>query len=249
MENKNKELHFPQANTEPSSVFKDIRIYIGILSLAGIIAGAIVAGFFGLKESEGNNQTIQMQLLIEQTAKNYSELRIEFNNLKRLVEKKDLFINELTQNNLALQIELTNKNIELSILQSENSKIINDIDIAQKLVDSLKFPAWVKEYNPKDLSFTMVAMNEIYTVVYGKTKKEYIGFTDYDIYPKEIADHYRTRDLQALNNNNAVFVKEKTLKNGEFFTETSVKFKIQFSTDKVFIGGFIISGNVLDVKN
>jgi hypothetical protein len=248
MEKNNEEKHFPQADTEPSSLFKDARVLIGILSLTGIVAGAVVAGFFSLKESQGINQTTQMQILVEQTAKNYSELRLEFNNLKKLVEKKDLFISELTQSNLALQIELANKNIELVRLKAENSKQIKDEDLAQRLVDSLKFPAWVKEYNEESNEFIMIAINEIYTVVYGKTKTDYIGFTDYDIYPKEIADEYRRRDFEALNNFNSVVVKENTMKNGEDFLETSIKFKIQFSSDRTFIGGFIITGSYLNAK-
>lgn len=60
--------------------------------------------------------------------------------------------------------------------------------------------AWVKRYSPEDQQFYMVAcsMRFIRDVIGAKHLGSYIGKTDFDFWPHDIASEFYRQDLQAL---------------------------------------------------
>ena len=85
--------------------------------------------------------------------------------------------------------------------QSELESEVNEIRLRLELFESTQadfpFPVWLK-----DLSFKMVYVNREYERRYlipmGKSAKDYIGKTDYDVWDRETADLYRAHDVEVV---------------------------------------------------
>jgi PAS domain-containing protein len=62
-----------------------------------------------------------------------------------------------------------------------------------KFFESCPMPAWFK-----DAEYKMSMMNQAYAAVFGVTEQEYLGKTDYEVWPREIADLFRQHDEQVV---------------------------------------------------
>lgn len=77
--------------------------------------------------------------------------------------------------------------------EKENGDIIQGLRIKVNMLESahlnLPIPQWLKDKNG-----TMLSINSAYEELFGKTVSQYVGNTDYDVWPKKIADQFKKND-------------------------------------------------------
>ncbi len=78
-------------------------------------------------------------------------------------------------------------------MKRDNQEFFTQLFLIQSILDNLPFDAWFKD--PEGI---YLAVNKHFEAYTGKSKKEIIGFNDYDLYPKEEADIYVLSDQKAL---------------------------------------------------
>lgn len=71
----------------------------------------------------------------------------------------------------------------------------------KEYIENMPFPAWVKvtQGEADDQEFVMWYLNEEYERMFSIPKERYIGKTDFDIWPKDIALGFYVNDLAVLN--------------------------------------------------
>jgi PAS domain S-box-containing protein len=142
---------------------------------------------------------------------------------------------------LTKQIEdISRDNLEFRLryfeCQMKNADSDTREEILEAFIESVPFPMWIK-----NAQFEMVRMNTAYTAVFGITKQEYIGFNDYDVYPKEIADQYRLNDQLVLNSNRSITLEEYVLlSDGTRVKMRIYKFRVLLYGDVYGLGGVAI---------
>jgi hypothetical protein len=71
-------------------------------------------------------------------------------------------------------------------------------NLTPELIQSFPGLAWVKEYHPDARSYTMVLLSDEYVrTLLGPTVLQYIGKTDFDIWPHEVAGRFYENDERA----------------------------------------------------
>jgi PAS domain-containing protein len=81
-----------------------------------------------------------------------------------------------------------------------------------QLLRSMPYPAWVKvvDRSPHGaVTFRMQFVNDAYEEWFGVKWEDYKNKTDYDIWPKAVADEYYKNDAHTLANKNHVRIVEK----------------------------------------
>jgi PAS domain S-box-containing protein len=86
----------------------------------------------------------------------------------------------------------------------------------RSLVESLPVAVW-----RKDLEGRFIFVNRQFLIIVGKPPEEILGKTDFDLYPRELAQRYRENDAQVHRTG------ETFEANEEFVTPTGVKNYIQ----------------------
>jgi len=68
----------------------------------------------------------------------------------------------------------------------------------KSFIDQMEFPAWIKvvRRDGDNIKFVMLEINLAYTEVFGIKRTDYVGKTDHDVWPKEIADSFSISDLR-----------------------------------------------------
>ena len=85
------------------------------------------------------------------------------------------------------------------------------VDHYRALLDSLPFPAWLK-----DTESRFVAVNEVFARIFGAADTDsLIGKTDFDIAPHDLAESYRADDRQVLASLQKKAVEEEIITDGE----------------------------------
>ena len=137
--------------------------------------------------------------------------------------------------------KLEKQHLELSEkIESVASRANGFFDV---LLDSMPFPAWVKSCSVKGNipEFRMHFCNRAYEDMFNKSRTIYIGKTDYDMWPREIADRFYYHDLEVLRAQGRLEVTESTDgKNLLIFKKVYLKYK-----DKHWILGFCIDPAVM----
>lgn len=78
--------------------------------------------------------------------------------------------------------------------RKESERILNEIRQQQKaLLDNMPDIAWLK-----DLDSRYLAVNESFAAKCGKSPEEIVSGTDYDLWPRELADKYRKDDADVM---------------------------------------------------
>lgn len=117
-----------------------------------------------------------------------------------------------SQNNLKTIIETWREDNErLRLVETENGKkidnlnnVISNMSFKIKVLESAKFsipyPMWIKGSDGR-----IISINNEYELFFLKPKGlssvNYIGKTDYDLWPDDIASQYRANDFKVLTNN------------------------------------------------
>lgn len=187
---------------------------------AGIISSVLV--FIGTSDTNNSNE---LQTFIQQ--------QVETN--RNLMERVD----KLEQENRALSEANALLTVEVAELKSERDRIANDVEVFESFIRNFPYPAWVKA-PAQNGQFIMLVLNREYTATFGKTENEYVGKSDYDVYPPSIADQYTKADRQVLSSGES-YIKHETIEiNNKETQVTVVKFRVLLKDGNYGIAGFII---------
>lgn len=126
---------------------------------------------------------------------------------------------------LELKLELRQVNTKQKILQG--------------FIDSVPLPMWTKRKDGE--LFRMIMINNAYQRYFDRSKFEYEGRTDFDVYPIEIAKEFQANDWRVYNSRRHVCKKENM---PEGRTVDVCKFPVIVGSDeKIGVGGIVISGH------
>ncbi len=79
-------------------------------------------------------------------------------------------------------------------------------ELLRAIVDHIGHPVFVK-----DREFRFVLVNPAFSALIGREHEEILGRTDYDFFPKEQSDFFRSIDVQVYERGNSVVVDEESL--------------------------------------
>jgi len=203
-----------KGNKEPADRVSNT---VNVTALIGHAANSIVtlvAAFFLFSGTQGGN--------------NASMLESAFNQINK---------QEVTMTNM--RAELIKTQIRVIDLESKLRENVNRKELLQGYINSLPFPAWIKKRR-EDGMFEMVMINEAYTAEYKKTPTQYIGKTDYEVHPHDLAVQYEINDLQVATSGGYIRTIEDVKVNGKRITVDIFKFAIELPVGGVGVGGVAI---------
>ena len=102
----------------------------------------------------------------------------------------------------------------------------------------MPIPAWIKGPGP-DNTYVMIQINAEFTARYGRTQEEYKGNTDFDFFPKDLAEGYQAIDREVVRTGAPAITQEYTLINGVRTLETSIKFRVMLENGVWGVAGFV----------
>lgn len=124
---------------------------------------------------------------------------------------------------------------------AEDARLMREARCSQ-MIDHLDQAVFLKD---KDLR--MAAANRRLCKNLGKNEKELIGKTDFDLFPRHLAEKYRADDLLVLTQDRKVELEEQTLIRGELRTVRVVKAPVHDSLGRT-VGVLGISWDVTDQR-
>lgn len=83
--------------------------------------------------------------------------------------------------------------IDLTERKRAEKEILEQYLLLESILNGIPDIAWLK-----DMENRFLAVNEPFAKICGKTPEELIGKTDYDIWPKQLAERYRVDDLEVI---------------------------------------------------
>lgn len=147
-----------------------------------------------------------------------------------------------------LQAQITKANIRIIDLEAQVRAEVNHGEILQSYLDSVPTPAWIKRLNDDGL-FEMYMINKKYSEYYGIAKNRYEGKTDYQVWPREIADAWHANDMRVyytggyLRSQEDIPVSGAGTESSETKEATVLKFTISLPLGEQGVGGMIIENN------
>jgi PAS domain-containing protein len=102
--------------------------------------------------------------------------------------------------------------------------------LLRRYIEAMPFAAWIKLEHRKDdgrVELRMQFVNSQYTSLFGVATMSYEGRTDFEVWPRDVANDFYAHDLQVLGSGNAAKTSEKvTLPDGTPAVLTVLKFPI-----------------------
>lgn len=145
--------------------------------------------------------------------------REEFNRYEEKFEKLNLGYAKLEQ--------------QFDEISQENTELRKSLNLLRESYPDLPIPIWLKDHNGIMLSLNS-SYEDAFLLPQGKTRSDYVGRYDEDIWGGEISEIFRANDIIAISKKQISFVFEDfighdLLKNWEFF-------KYPKFVDGIFIG-------------
>lgn len=94
-------------------------------------------------------------------------------------------------------------------------------ELLQRIIDNTTAVIFIK-----DLEGRYMLINNRYEKLFSVTQEQVKGKTDYDLFPKEVADAVRLADMEVIRNNKLIEFEEDVPNNGEMRNYISVKFPL-----------------------
>lgn len=148
--------------------------------LLALISAGFIADYFGLIKFNSELSSADKTLLIE-------ELRNDRNYYQLLYKECQESVNQINKDVVFLRSNLQTL-----------SAVKNDLPV----------PVWLKDNNGKML-FVNSEYERLFLFPINKTKADYIGKYDSDIWPKETAEEYRANDIKAMQSNGPLYTVEQ----------------------------------------
>lgn len=118
------------------------------------------------------------------------------------------------------------KKFEMDLIKNEN--------LLQSIIDNTTNPISVKKLNGE-----YILVNKQYQLLFESKEKNLIGKTNHDFLPKEIADTYRSSDLEAIKAGEEIHIEETLEQSDGLHTYLSVKFPLFDSSNRAYAIGNI----------
>jgi len=82
---------------------------------------------------------------------------------------------------------------------TDRARLMSDLpNLTPDLIQSFPGLAWIKEWHPSDRSYTMVLLSDMYiSKLLGPKLLQYVGKTDFDFWPMDIAGAFYENDERA----------------------------------------------------
>jgi len=133
--------------------------------------------------------------------------------------------------------------VEISDRKQAEKELNESQHRLQSILDNTSAIIYIKDKDGKYL-----LTNTRYESLFNKQKGDFISKTDYDIFPKEIADTFRVNDLQVFDSGQPLEIEESAFHNEAIYTYLSIKFPIRDDSGAVkWVCG--ISTDISDRKN
>lgn len=168
--------------------------------------------------------------------------------LRTLAEEKNLLQTvienyQLTKPFSGSQLKSQDFASRKKVFEFVESAFRNQSALLESIVDNTSAVIYVK-----DLEGRYLLINRAYEEYFSLDRREMAGKTDMDIFPKEIAEHFRRNDLKVLQSGKALEFEEAVMQDGTMHTYISSKFPIFDSEGKAFaVAG--ISTDISDRKH
>lgn len=105
----------------------------------------------------------------------------------------------LEQSNKELIDEISKLRGQVTLLKAQIEYEIGPTQLLFSFLEALEeAPAWVKVYDDDRDEFIMLYINRAYENFYDVTRERYVGATDAEVWPAEIAAVYAENDLRVL---------------------------------------------------
>lgn len=190
-------------------------VYI-VIAITGVIS-PIAINYFA-SQSELHKVNVQVQAQVEATVQQSVDSK-----LKSFIATLESDNQLLRQENKMLTAQNRDLNFKIMALESEVETLKRSVDRITKekreTQDFLKyqnFPSWVKRCPEGDTPAVMVFINEAFTAAYGITSRQYVGYTDFDVHPEDVAESYAANDKLVCETNRDVVTIEPALIDGKY---------------------------------
>ena len=124
-------------------------------------------------------------------------------------------------------------------LDLKETDVRDNHEFISSFVTSIPLPCWIKDANKK-----ILYINSAYEKIYNIAYEDYVGRTDYEVWPKDVADSFTQNDQDVLENGKVYSVEIITSnnKNGKKRDHiTVVKFPIRSKGEIIGIAGLVTS--------
>lgn len=153
---------------------------------------------------------------------------------------------DLTAENVQLDVENTQLKVEIGLLRAQvDYGDGSQLDGIFKLLESLDVPAWCKVFvETPEPHLEMGYINSNFEFTYGISKARYIGSTDFDVHPVEIAKAYNENDFYTYKARGwADFTESVILPDGTRAKRRFWKFYHKVKNGPELICGWEVAGN------
>ena len=192
---------------------------------------SLLLGILIYHNTTTSNESERMRLLWERIATLETQ---QIESAKRYEEQGETYRTQIAE----LNVQMVNLRLQAS--KSEDAE-----KVLQTFLDAMPFPAWAKEEVPGNPArLQMILLNNAYVYTIGKTKREYIGRTDFAIWPKDIAQEFYDNDLKVLETNGTL----QTIEDVPYYRDNwkvtkmkIVKYKIDLPNGRRGVAGIIVT--------
>ena len=116
-------------------------------------------------------------------------------------------LNQLNADNKELRQEIKVMNEKYMSLQTKTNSLLSRMSDLESAHNDLPIPQWLK-----DKFGIMLSLNKAYEKVFldniGKSKSEYIGYTDFEVWPEATAEKFTADDRKVLSEGIAIHMFE-----------------------------------------
>ena len=162
--------------------------------------------------------------------------RVDFETILNRLDKE---LAESKEERVVLRTENEKLKEEQLQLRADLISLRNKIILLESAQNDSPLPMWLK-----DTDGTMLALNgayeEMFLIPNGLKMQDYIGKTDYDIWPEEIAKQYRAHDSKVYKSGKTFKGPERVVVNGEDVPITVIKYVRYSGNLKIGIAGIAI---------
>lgn len=177
--------------------------------------GGLILAFLKRSDAKGESLTAA-------TASQSSQFQ------QRLLDR----VSELEVQNDTLRDEMDKVEALLAELKAQNRELNNKLNLLESAHNNVPVAVWFK-----DLQFRMLAINPTYTEQFGVTAEQYVGNTDYAVWPRPVADKYREHDETVLTTGQPLRTVENVPINGVPIPHVVIKYPRAVAGIRVGIGG------------
>lgn len=135
----------------------------------------------------------------------------------------DAIIKTWAEDNRRLREMEAQSRARINELDSKVISLQNKITLLESAHQDLPIPMWLK-----DMDGVMLAVNasyeETFLIPNNKTIEDYIGKTDFDVWPKEVAESFRNHDKLVMRTKKVFNGEEDVLIGGEMIQYSIIKY-------------------------